>query len=455
MRRSAVLPLIATFGGTALAAQSPSGSIRGIVYDSLVAGGPLVGALVELVELGRSTETDHRGVFRLDSLPGGRYTLTFSHRTLAAIGFSPPDKAVSLSDGLDISVSLATPSPPTIFARLCPNIREPKTGVLLGTIREAATDSALGGAQVRAEWTVTTLARTGGLVRQPAAVQAATDGSGRFQLCGVPSDVMVLFRALAGTAIGAALEVNLENKAVGVRHVRVDLSDSAMGRRARVSGRVTGAGQPLDGAQISVLGSSTATRSRSDGTFEISGLPGGSLVLEARMIGFGRRRSAIEIGPTESKRVDFSLDKAAVELPELTVAAASAAAARSGFEQRRLRGTGGFFITRADIVRRGSVMVQDIFKGVPGLKVDPIGGNDYQILSLRGGAGFSAVCAPTIYIDNIRIPPDPENGNDLPVIPSEIQGIEVHQSPHTVPLEFRPMGQNCGVILIWTRRGGP
>ena len=76
------------------AAQPPpgTGSVRGIVIDSLLGNGPLVGATIELVELGRVTTSDVRGLFRFDSLPGGRYTVAFTHPSLASIGFSPPDR---------------------------------------------------------------------------------------------------------------------------------------------------------------------------------------------------------------------------------------------------------------------------------------------------------------------------------------------------------------------------
>ena len=453
MRPVLGLALVGLAGALPLLGQGPTGSIRGIVFDSLVTGAPLVGAVVELVELGRSAETDGRGVFRLDSVPGGRYTLTYSHRSLASIGFYPPDRPVSLAPGIDISITLGTPSPGTIFARLCPLVREPKMGVLLGTAREATTDTALGGAEVRAEWTVTTLARVGGMVRRPQMIRTAVEPGGRFQLCGVPTDVPVLIRVNVSATQGPPIELSLDSKAVAVRHLALDLSDSARGRRAVVAGRVTSAGQPIAGAQINLLGSATYARTRSDGSFEIAGLAAGSYTIEARMIGYGRRRAAVDLKADQTTQVSFSLDRSAVELPEVTVAARAAAAARSGFDQRRLRGVGGFFITREDIVRRGSVRVEDLFKAIPGIKVDPLGSTGYQILSLRGGAGTSAVCAPTVFLDNIRIPPDPESGNDLPIIPEEIQGIEIHQSPHSAPIEFRPMGQNCGVILIWTRRG--
>ena len=47
--------------------------------------------------------------------------------------------------------------------------------------------------------------------------------------------------------------------------------------------------------------------------------------------------------------------------------------------------------------------------------------------------------------------------------PGQIFGIEVYASPSTIPLQFKTFGPGgdgprsgayCGVILVWTRRGG-
>jgi len=58
-------------------AQTPTlGSIRGLVHDSLLAARPLERAVVEILELGRLDTTDARGVFRFDSVPAGRYSVS-------------------------------------------------------------------------------------------------------------------------------------------------------------------------------------------------------------------------------------------------------------------------------------------------------------------------------------------------------------------------------------------
>ena len=140
-----LLALALALAGPLEAQQPPTGSIRGIVYDSLIAHGGLGNAVVELLELGRVTRTDARGVFRFDSLPGGSFTLAFSDSSFSSIGFAPPERTVSLGEGIDVAVTLATPSPNTIYRALCPGPREPDTAKpVRGTRWSAPTSEATG-----------------------------------------------------------------------------------------------------------------------------------------------------------------------------------------------------------------------------------------------------------------------------------------------------------------------
>lgn len=447
--RAAAL-VVTALGVTSLAsAQKTTGSIRGVVIDSLVSRKPLGGALVEVVELGRVATTDAIGAFRFDSVPGGRYTLSFSHPMLNEIGFTPPDRAVQLGEGIDVAVTLTTPSGEALYRRLCPGIREPATGVLLGTLRVAGSEAPIAAGEIRGDWTVSTLTRESGFTSRPRVVRAATDSSGRYQLCGVPTDVPVLLRAMAAGVEGPPLELRMRDRVFEVRHVRLATSPAGTGR-ARIAGRVTSGTTPLADAQVLILGSNRVARTRADGSFELDGLAEGSHTVEARAIGYARERRLIDLAADRVAPLDVSLAKLPVELAEIKV---TASAGRAGFDERRRRAIGGYFITGAEIDRRGAVRVEDLFRTVPGIRIEPASATDYRILSYRGGTGFAAVCEPTIYLDAIRIPLDPESGVTLPVMPEELDGIEVYPGPGTAPVEYRAMNQNCGVILLWTKRG--
>ena len=444
--------LAALLAAMPAAAQTPvvKGSIRGLVYDSLVAAGPLNGATEELLELGRVVTTDSRGTFRFDSLPGGRYTLSFSHPSLATSGFTPPDRSFDLTAGLDIVVTLTTPSAITIYARLCPGVRDKGTGVLLGTLSEAGSGKPITAGEVRGEWNETSFSRTG-LVRRARIIRAGPDSVGRYRLCGMPTDVPVLLRVLIAGINGPPIEIKMDDRAILVRHLTA-ITDTTKTGNAQLAGRVTVNGRGLVEAQILVLGTDRIGRSGPDGAFTMSDLPAGSHTIEARAIGYARRRQLIDLKAPPGEDVVFELARLLVELPELKVSAAQSAGL-NGFDERRRLNNGGHFITGEELTRRGTIRVEDAFKGLPGVKVTPAGLNDYYILSTRGGSGFSSECEFTVFIDDVRIPLDPENGLGIPVVPQDVRGIEVHQGPGSAPIQYQASGNNCGVILIWTKRG--
>lgn len=436
----------------AQAAAPRLGSIRGLVFDSLVTGQALAEAEIEVFELGRRTRADSRGMFRLDSVAAGRYSLSFTHPTLAAFGFVAPERIVDVGAGIDVSVVLATPSAASVFRRLCRGAADPKTGVLVGRLSDAATEAPIPAAEIRGEWVEATFERAAGLVRRGRSVRAATDSAGRFQLCGVPTDVAVVLTALTLTDQGPPLELELHGRLVATRNL--SLARGAGSATARVAGTVRGEDQrPIEGALVTVLGRPHATRTDSAGRYALTALPAGSHTLEARAIGYGRRRAGVELRGEREASASLTLPRLAVPLPDVNVVAAAAERDRTGFEGRRATAD-GHFIGREDIRRRGTVRIEDLFKTVPGLKVEPLGATEYQILSTRGGTGFATLCVPTVFVDGIRIPQDTDFGSNLPVVPEEIHGIEVYRSPAAAPPRYQTAGANCGVILIWSRRGG-
>lgn len=436
---------------TPAAAQTPTvkGSIRGLVYDSLVASGPLVGATIELLELGRAVTTDGRGAFRFDSLPGGRFTLSWTHPSLAATGYTPPDRIIDLTAGLDIVLSLTTPSAASVYHRLCPGPRDARTGVLLGTLTDAGSGKPIVAGEVRGEWTESSFSRAG-LIKRPRTIRAGPDSSGRYRLCGVPTDVPVLLRVLVAGIDGPPLELRMEDRPMVVRHLTAT-TDTASRGRAQLTGRITANGRGLAEAQVLVLGTPAVARTGPDGSFTLADLPAGSHTVEARAIGYARKRLLIDLKETGTEPLALDLARLPVELPELKVAGAQAGS--NGFDERRRLNNGGHFITGEELTRKGTIRVEDAFKGLPGVKVAPAGLNDYYILSTRGGSGFGAECEFTVYVDDVRIPLDPENGLGIPVMPQDVRGIEVHQGPNSAPIQYQSSNNNCGVILIWTKRG--
>jgi hypothetical protein len=88
------------------------------------------------------------------------------------------------------------------------------------------------------------------------------------------------------------------------------------------------------------------------------------------------------------------------------------------------------------------------------MQVVPVG-QGYRIISSRGQADLLSNCSPQYFLDGSPFFVDVSNGDPFPVNPTEIRAIEVYAGTAGVPVEFQRMQNGgCGVIAIWTKRGG-
>jgi hypothetical protein len=118
-----------------------------------------------------------------------------------------------------------------------------------------------------------------------------------------------------------------------------------------------------------------------------------------------------------------------------------------GFEWRKSHNS-GFFMDREDIVQRGPVQATDLLTGIAGVRIQ-YDGFAASIRMIRG----SSECSPVVYLDGLKVRIDPvETLNQLD--PQFLHGVEVYKGPSQIPGEFAGSDASCGVVVIWTRRGG-
>jgi hypothetical protein len=85
------------------------------------------------------------------------------------------------------------------------------------------------------------------------------------------------------------------------------------------------------------------------------------------------------------------------------------------------------------------------------MPADNFAGSRY-VPMMRSAATLRGFCLPDVYLDSI---PRPEASElDQIITPWNIEGIEVDRGSSEVPAKFTTAGSNCGVILLWSRRGG-
>lgn len=247
------------------------------------------------------------------------------------------------------------------------------------------------------------------------------------------------------------------------------LSAPAAGQ-VRIVGRVIDdlTERPLSQARIAIFARDGSTLDRaetaSDGTFAFE-------VNNVKAIRINARRIAYESNTTpllyfdgrKFFQVEVRLDPDAILLAPLEVIAWSERpmnALHEGY-QRRLGNGFGTFITREDVERRNPFLVTDLLRDIPGLQVSASGPGLRPAVRIGRSAGYN--CTTQIFVDgflmNRRLgfgggyQPDDFRIDDA-VSPRSIEGIEIYKGLSTVPAEFLNPDADCGVIAIWTRRGG-
>ncbi len=493
-------------GAQATGAQSVAvGAIVGTVYDSLRTGAPLANATVVLVERARYATTDARGRFHLDSIPEGQYTIGFGHVVLDSLDLELPVVAVTVAGGRRTSVALTTPSPHTLYTRLCPDSRETDVGVIVGRVRDVDSGAPFIGATVSTDWAEYSYSARG-TTRERVRAIATTDRAGLFRLCAVPTDVPVnvvaardssarspragplprvldehllgradfaisqhdvaatqLFRTdtlgtdsvRADTAIGATVTENsvTANSASTMRTARDTLRGTASLR-----GVVrTPDGRAARDAQLLVLGTSRSTRTDSAGAFALERIPAGTRTIEIRAIGLAPTTVSVDFQTDAIRDTTIALRRPPPTLAKVAVKAAAGSGSlmkRDGFDTRRRQGLGAFLSGEAlDHVR--TTQLATTLGSLRGVHVD--GGTMPMLRGMKG-----PTCIPNYFVDGIAFYVDGEIASskvrhpftDLTdAIPAErIRGIEVYASGGTIPIQFDlTSSTGCGSIVIWTR----
>jgi hypothetical protein len=452
-----------------------TGSITGVVYDSLLSKAGLSGAEVSVDGTELTALTDHTGRFRLDGVPAGRVAVRFYHPRLDSLGFGVAPVAVEVTDAKTASVTLTTPSSATLYSRVCRLKRAPSSGMLLGVVRNVDGRAPLPNAEVEVGWTEWTVGKRG-LVRQDRRETAPTNAQGAYALCGVPTDVSVAVRAIASSHITGFAEINFGQEIFDVTDFAVSLADSdattarlapldsAISRGDSIapvgSASVRGVirapdGAPMADAQVALMGFPVSVRSSTDGVFLLPRVPAGSQTIEVRAIGYSRNRRALELTTGERRTLDMTLDRV-VELPVANIVGKGVRLDRTGFEERRAAGVGRF-IGPEEVERRGAFDAQQLLYGVPGSRIIWDGSKNVVMFTRpfgvgTGFVGFDNLCLPYVFVDGVQAP-------DLDVIRGyQVRAMEIYRNPATAPAPYRLTitgGQSCAILLVWTKAPAP
>ncbi|MDH3271308.1 MAG: carboxypeptidase regulatory-like domain-containing protein [Gemmatimonadota bacterium] len=443
-RAAAVAALWVAISATQAFAQSePPATLRGLVFDS-TSMEALAGARVAVMGTTVTGETDAAGRFVLPGVPAGTYWISFYHDRLQSLGVSPPSRQIDFAPGQTVDVQLAVPSEETLLLGWClAEQTSPETAVVAGIV----TDSLTGVPMPRAIVTATALTRLPGI--QP--VEVRTDDSGYFRMCAVRADVDVRLQAHFGQSSGRSIEMRLAPRTATIQDLQLLMSSEGT-----LAGYVRDyvSGDPVAGAQVMVLGTSSGTLTDLTGRFILDDLPPGRHLVRTDHIAFEERTDSVTIFSEETVDIEVRMATEALEVEGLVVTA------RTRFGRTSLAGDA----KRIDFIGREEIELllprvtatPDLLRNMnaPGLRIRDVYQQDELTgvmipgicIEIRRSGGEG--CRPAaVALNNVILPYPDEVLRDLD--PTIIDRIEI-LSPIDAQFQFGSVAGN-GAILIFTR----
>jgi hypothetical protein len=419
--------------------------------------------------------TDSAGRYALPPIPPGRYELAVTDSAFA--GYTKPrvtSREIIVARGDTVTSDFELRSRESLLSELCRSSGRGNTLTILGHLDDGS-GPVPRGARLETSWVsmpVAGAAKGASDIRQEAQAADVT-ASGAFIVCGVPfqsSWITMSLRmgrvTIADTMIPSSSYAIARNR-TGTRSVEWKLPAGTFAAALRgdasvLSGRVTGGGAPIANVQVWIVLADTMVVTDSAGRFRIAGLSAGQHIVQLRRLGYDVKRDSVTLRRQEETVRDFMLDA----VPQLDTMRTIADQMKYNvprlrdFENRRLSGNGGRFISEAELRKNEQRTVADVIRSyVPGLKVVDYRGQrlvsstSAPAITLRPlpGNGPSG-CWVSVYLDGIPMydgegaPPDMNQ-----FFGSNLSGVEYYGSGANVPIQFKNIRNNCGTLLLWTR----
>ena len=440
-------------------APASAGEITGVVFDSLD-DEPLGGASVFLVGTSLSATTNADGRFVFDSVPAGSYRVAFESTDLDAIGVTPNPQSVAVRAGVVDTVALFVPSVSRLLDAMCPASKAAGgQSILIGSVHDADTGVPVASATLTLSWSDLAVEKKG-VVQTNHVVPVTSTADGSYAVCGIPGDAVVTMRAVAGRRASGMLSVTIPAQRVVRQDVSVALGADSVAsdgtaRTASLDGVVTDtAGHPLAGAQLELAGVPGAARADEQGRFRLAPLPAGSWDVQIQRIGFLPSRVIVVLHPNRTTTRSFALRVATTVLDTVHVQARRHDA--YALQQKARQYPGATFFNSAAIDSLHPTQVTDILRRAPGLQlVYPDSGGPPLVQMTRSrftDLMHAGICPIEYYVDGVPFQMD--NSPDAYFKPGEIAAVEVYDGAANVPPEYQSASAACGVVVIWTKRGG-
>jgi hypothetical protein len=248
-------------------------------------------------------------------------------------------------------------------------------------------------------------------------------------------------------------------------------ADAARAQTASFRGRVLtdSTERPIEGVVVSIPELRLATTSDSLGNFFIPKISPGAHLVTVRKIGYSPVTSRVVFVDTEFETVLVLTRMAAQALPDVKVETKAVMHGRlAEFEERRLAGAGGRFLTKDQIEKHAYGNLSDILKQLPGIEFRQNPGLSNEVYAVggrnsvpggslaRGGGAMKGPpsCLAAVVLDGAFVyagatGEQPFNLNSIN--PTDIAGVEYYAGASSMPIKYNSMRNTCGLLMIWTK----
>jgi TonB-linked SusC/RagA family outer membrane protein len=208
----------------------------------------------------------------------------------------------------------------------------------------------------------------------------------------------------------------------------------------QVSGTVTGeGGQPLSGAQVTIVGTRLGAVSAEDGRYTIANIPAGSVQVRAQRIGYAPLVQTVAVTSGQATAVNFGLQAQAVTLNTVVTV---------GYTNQERRDISGAVssVTDEALETRQVATVQEALRGrIAGVQIAASGEPGEASRVVIRGQNFLQATEPLYVVDGLYLRQNPN------LNPNDIASIQVLKDA-SAAAQYGAQAAN-GVVVITTKRG--
>jgi hypothetical protein len=158
----------------------------------------------------------HDGMFRLDSLPSGAYTLVVEHPDYAALGMAANEQELEITEATETMTAVEALGTETILRHLCGRGDFETDRAALRVLVRTADGAPAPGIEIRARYNTFEKPGANRLARIPHTERVGSDTLGAAMFCDLPARVPVDVEIDAADGRGLRQEVRLNPHTISV-----------------------------------------------------------------------------------------------------------------------------------------------------------------------------------------------------------------------------------------------